>query len=198
MNAIEHQLIEIPLKFETQIYTNIFKDKNNTTLKETIESPRYKSLNNTVLQNYYQELDTSLGDFLIKLKNKNDSFYKKFLNKYGDLEYSAFYLADKDHYNLKGVYFYYLNNELKYIGRCRDNMKKRVNAGYGRISPKKCFIDGQSTNCKVNSLITKNKSSIVLKLISLDDILEIEKLESRLILECEPEWNNKKYNRDNN
>jgi len=192
MNSIEHQLIEIPLHFESQIYSDIFKDKNNTTLKKTIESSRYKSLQNTVLQNYAQELDTNLGDFLIKLKNSNDDFYKEFLNKYGDLEYSTFYLADREQHNLKGVYFYYLNNELKYIGRCRDNMKKRVNQGYGKISPKKCFIDGQSTNCKVNSLITKNKSSIVLKIISLDDISEIEVLESRLILECGPEWNGRK------
>ena len=192
MNNIEDQLITIHLEFKSQIYTNVFKDKNNATVKETIDSPRYKSLQKIVLQNYPQEINTRLGDFLMKLKNNNDEFYKEFLNKYGDLEYSTFYLANKDQYNLKGVYFYYLNDELKYIGRCRDNMKKRVNNGYGKISPKKCFIDGQSTNCKVNSLLTKNKSNIVLKLISLDDIVEIEKLESRLILECKPEWNGRK------
>ena len=192
MNNIEYQLIEIPLVIESKIYTNVFKDKNNATLKETIESPRYKSLQNIVLQNYLQELDTKLGDFLMKLKNNNDNFYKEFLNKYGDLEYSTFYLANQDQHNLKGVYFYYLNNELKYIGRCRDNMKKRVNSGYGKISPKKCFIDGQSTNCKVNSLITKNRDNIVLKIFIMDDVKEIEELESRLILECEPVWNSRK------
>ena len=75
MNNIEYQLIEIPLVIESKIYTNVFKDKNNATLKETIESPRYKSLQNIVLQNYLQELDTKLGDFLMKLKNNNDNFY---------------------------------------------------------------------------------------------------------------------------
>ena len=192
MNNIEYQLIEIPLVIESKIYTDVFKDKNNATLKETIESSRYKSLQNIVLQNYLQELDTKLGDFLMRLKNNNDNFYKEFLNKYGDLEYSTFYLANQDQHNLKGVYFYYLNNELKYIGRCRDNMKKRVNSGYGKISPKKCFIDGQSTNCKVNSLITKNRDNIVLKIFIMDDVKEIEELESRLILECEPVWNSRK------
>jgi len=192
MNNIEYQLIEIPLVIESKIYTDVFKDKNNATLKETIESSRYKSLQNIVLQNYLQELDTKLGDFLMRLKNNNDNFYKEFLNKYGDLEYSTFYLANQDQHNLKGVYFYYLNDELKYIGRCRDNMKKRVNNGYGKISPKKCFIDGQSTNCKVNSLITKNRDNIVLKMFVMDDVKEIEELESRLILECEPVWNSRK------
>ena len=192
MNEMVHLLIDIPLHFENQVYADVFKDKNNSTLKETIESSRYKSLYYTVLQKYPHELETNLGDFLIHLKNTGDAFYKEFLNKYGDLEYSIFSLANRDQYNLKGVYFYYLNNELKYIGRCRDSMQKRVNSGYGKISPKNCFKDGQSTNCKVNALVTKHRNSIELKIFVMDDVKEIEELESRLILECEPEWNNKK------
>ena len=42
MNNIEHLLIEIPLHFENQIYTDVFKDKNNKTLKETIETSKYR------------------------------------------------------------------------------------------------------------------------------------------------------------
>jgi len=192
MHNIEHLLIKIPLKFESKIYTNVFKDKNNSTLQETIKSPRYKSLITTVFKKYSQDLDTNLGDFLIKLKKRGDSFYKKFLNKYGDLEYSTFYLANEEQYDLKGVYFYYLNNELKYIGRCRDKMKSRVNNGYGKISPKKCFIDGQSTNCKVNALITKHRNNITLKIYAMNDIKEIENLEKRLIDMIEPDWNKRK------
>lgn len=192
MNNIEHQLVTIPLNFETDIYRDIFKDKNNKTLKETIETSRYKHLTDRVNEKYTQDLNTNLGEFLLKLKDNGDVFYKEFLNKYGDLEYSAFYLANRDQYSLKGVYFYYLNDELKYIGRCRDSMQKRVNSGYGKISPKKCFIDGQSTNCKVNSLVTKNKNSIVLKIFAMEDVKEIEELESRLILENEPIWNGRK------
>lgn len=192
MNEIQQQLIEIPLQFETQIYTNVFKDKNNATLKETIDSPRYVSLQTRVLHNYSQELNTKLGDFLLKLKGDADEFYKEFLNKYGDLEYSTFFLKNTGQYSLKGVYFYYLNDELKYIGRCRDSMQKRVNSGYGKISPKKCFKDGQSTNCKVNALVTKHRKDIVLKIFAMEDLKEIEELESRLILECEPEWNGRK------
>jgi len=45
---------------------------------------------------------------------------------------------------------------------------------------------------KVNSLITQNKNAIMLKIIPLHDILEIEELESRLILKYDPEWNIKR------
>lgn len=45
---------------------------------------------------------------------------------------------------------------------------------------------------KVNSLTTQNKNAIMLKIIPLHDILEIEELESRLILKYDPEWNIKR------
>ena len=71
-------------------------------------------------------------------------------------------------------------------------MRKRINSGYGKISPKNCFIDGQSTNCKVNALVTKNRDSVVLKIFVMSDNKEIKELENRLILEYEPEWNGRK------
>jgi len=46
--------------------------------------------------------------------------------------------------------------------------------------------------CKVNSLITKNRDNIVLKMFVMDDVKEIEELESRLILKHKPEWNSRK------
>ena len=99
MNNIKHQLIEISLNFETRIYSNIFKDKNNKTLQATIETSKYKSLADKVYQNYSQELNTNLGEFLLKLKNTGDELYREFLNKYGDLEYSIFFLAKQEQYN---------------------------------------------------------------------------------------------------
>ncbi len=115
MNEIEAELIEIPLHFETQTHIDVFKSKNNKTLKETMQSKRYDSLAERITKNYFQDLDTNLGDFLFQLKNAGDEFYKKFLNKYGDLEYSLFSLKNEKHQTLKGVYFYYLNDELKYV-----------------------------------------------------------------------------------
>lgn len=48
-------------------------------------------------------------------------------------------------------------------------MKKRVNNGYGKISPQNYFKDGQSTNFKVNSFVTKYKDNIELKILVLED-----------------------------
>ena len=192
MNEIKQRLITIPLHIESLRYVDVFKDKNNKTLEETLESSKYKKFTTIIQSSYAKELATPLGEFLYKLKQENDMFYKKFLNKYGDLEYSRFSLSDMTQHNLKGVYFYYVNEELKYIGRCRDSMQKRVNSGYGNISPKNCYIDGQATNCKVNALVTQHKESVQLKIYPMESIKEIEELESRLIDELMPEWNGRR------
>ncbi len=71
-------------------------------------------------------------------------------------------------------------------------MQKRVNSGYGKISPKNCFKDGQSTNCKINALVTQNRGSVVLKIYPVDDVKEIEVLERQLIDELMPEWNGRR------
>ena len=192
MHKIKQKSLTILLTFEDEIYTDVFKDKNNKSLQETLLSSRYLKFKTYTEENYSQYISMMLGEFLYMLKSSNDIFYKEFLNDYGDLAYSRFMLSDSSQYSLKGVYFYYVNNELKYIGRCRDSMQKRVNSGYGNISPKNCYIDGQSTNCKVNALVTQNRESVVLKIYPMDDVKEIEELESRFIDELMPEWNSRR------
>ena len=44
--------------------------------------------------------------------------------------------------------------DVLYIGRARDSLRRRWGRqGYSVIDPRNCFVGGQSTNCRVNSLI---------------------------------------------
>lgn len=183
--------IDIPLQFKAGNQTKLFYDKNNKTLREIIQSDRYKSLQEEVQKNYSVYFDKKIGDFLKYLDETGNDFYKKFLNRHGDETYSIFLLKNLEHHLLRGVYCFYLDGELKYIGRCRDMMKKCINNGYGKITPTNCFKHGQSTNCKVNALITKYGQRVTLKLIPMKSIKKIEKLEKRLIRILKPEWNNR-------
>ena len=78
---------------------------------------------------------------------------------------------------------------MKYIGRCKNSMKKRVNQGYGKIHPKNCHRDGQATNCRVNARITARSSPVALWLSRMDDGDVIETVERALIREHAPPWN---------
>ena len=179
----------VPLLFEKCIQVDVFAFKNNKSVAETLAHSRYAKLKESTLANYRNALNQPLGEFLLSLKDSGDEYYKRFLNKYGDLKYSKFFLADSTFYDLKGVYAYFQKDRLMYIGRCRDSMKKRINQGYGKIHPKNCYIDGQATNCHLNALITKVRNHISLKLHVMESNEEIEKLENQLIRELSPPWN---------
>lgn len=54
--------------------------------------------------------------------------------------------------SVSGVYVFYIDDELRYIGQCLD-FASRFNIGYGTISPRCCYEGGQSTNCKMNKVV---------------------------------------------
>lgn len=180
---------EVALKFVGGIQTNNFSLKNNKTLRQTIEHRRYLKLRDETEEKFGAEMDKPLGKFLLELKIKGDQFYKRFLNSYGDSTYSVFNITETSALNLKGVYAYTFQDDLVYVGRCRDAIGKRINHGYGKIHPKNCYIDGQATNCHLNSLITSKYHSIrfwLHPLTSDDQTIDVER---RLIRSYSPSWN---------
>jgi len=72
------------------------------------------------------------------------------LNNYGSGPFCKFTIPTS--YRHSGVYIISVDGEARYVGEC-TNLSARFNAGYGNISPKNCFVGGQQTNCRVNSLI---------------------------------------------
>lgn len=178
----------IPLTFKSKDITSVFYDKNNKTLRQTLEHHKYSKLKLLVEDKYKKNLNDKLGDFLKSLKEVNDYNYLFFLNKYGDNKFCEFkiqeYLTDK------GIYCYINEEKIKYIGRCTDNFKNRINQGYGKIHPKNCFIDGQATNCHLNSIINLADNvklgAFIMTKNTTDEIKNLEKL----ILNCDRyEWN---------
>ncbi|MDF2557687.1 MAG: Excinuclease subunit domain protein [Bacillales bacterium] len=77
------------------------------------------------------------------------------LHKYGEGPFCRFSIHPKWD-SVSGVYAYFFNNELVYIGQCL-NFLQRFNNGYGNISPRSCVSNqnsaGQSTNCKMNKAV---------------------------------------------
>lgn len=181
---------EVKLVFYNKTYSNIFSEKNNKTLAETINSRRYQKFKELVQVKYPNYLNWELGRFLLRLKNEQDNYYLNFLNKYGDKTYCNFKIIDELFGNKKGIYIYYIDSDLKYIGRSLDPFYKRINhSGYGKIHPKNCYIDGQSTNCHLNYLITQIKDKIKFAVLTLNKDDEIKTMEKELIYQYKPEWN---------
>lgn len=178
---------QVKLVFENKEIQNLFAFKNNKTVIETIDDKRYKSLKSNVERKYISFLQRKLGEFLYSLKIDGDDFYKKFLNNYGDEKYRKFRIYER--LASKGLYCYTLHNQIMYIGRCHDTFQRRINNGYGNISPKNCYLDGQSTNCHLNSLIAANYNEIELFVCPLENNREIDEIEELLIRKHKPSWN---------
>lgn len=189
-NGFNCKFERVSLEFELGNFSDVFADKNNKTLGQTLEHRRYSALKRECERFCASDLNLPIGSFLKNLKANGDGLYKRFLNKYGDLNYSRFRLANESVLDSRGLYLYAHEGQLLYIGRCRDSFRKRVNQGYGMISPKNCFLDGQATNCNINSRITSFGSErIEFHVCLIPDLQTITTLEAGLIVDYRPPWN---------
>jgi len=184
----------VDLQFEKNFYENIFYKMNDKTLKQMLEKKKYLKLKEEVLSRYELFLNESFGKFLETLKKSHDKFYERFLNKYGDKKYCCFNMIKNNNDSKKGLYAFWVDKKMVYIGRCKGkyNFDNRINLGYGKISPYNCLLDGQSTNCRVNKLIQKcleDKKKVELLVLPLLDDALIINAEKGLISKYQPLWN---------
>jgi hypothetical protein len=179
----------VELTFIEGQHTNLFSLKNNKTLRQTIEHPKYAKFFDEVTSHHTDDLDKPLGRFLLDLKAQGNKFYRRFLNRHGDDTYSIFRVKDPFFKNKAGVYAYIVRDEVAYIGRCRDSLSKRVDHGYGKIHPKNCYLDGQATNCHLNARITKMDRTVALWFCPIKSNEEIVMVERELIRSHNPPWN---------
>ena len=183
------RFVSVRLFFASETRDNIFADYTRKTLGRMLAGKRYKKLASEAYRHFADSMDEPLGSFLLRLKKRGDDFYKQFLNEYGDSSFRFFRVEDSEVLGKKGIYAFYVGDELRYVGRCKDNMDSRINWGYGEIHPRGCYKDGQSTNCRLNAEINKVKDRVSLWFCSLDSCSEIESVELALIEKHNPPWN---------
>ena len=88
-----------------------------------------------------------------------------------------------------GVYALTIGGVLAYVGKAADLARRWGPMGYGNISPRACYVGGQSTNCKVNNYILKATHRGCRIDLWIHETPEPEPIESRLIREMDPSWN---------
>ena len=111
----------------------------------------------------------------------------KALHKYGSGAFCKFSIHPKWS-GVSGVYVYYVDDELVYIGQAQ-NFASRFNQGYGNISPRNCFVGGQSTNCKINKMVLESVRSDKVVSIYFYITNDFKKIESELIQTYKPVLN---------
>lgn len=186
VNSSQYNFKEIELSISNRNQENIFRKNTKRTLSyvlhKALNQPtnRLNKIASAHIEKYSRYLDFTLGEFLYTLKENNNLDYLSYLNGYGDKLFCDFKLVSTMS-NSKGLYCYIVDQKIQYIGRSKKTFGERIKE-YGKITPYNCLIDGQNTNCKINSIINDN-SYVKIGLFEMNNSSdsEIEKLEKNLI-----------------
>ena len=108
-------------------------------------------------------------------------------NHYADGPFCQFSLTSAP--SVSGVYAVFIEDELRYIGECEDLYRRFGPTGYGRISPRNCHDDGQSTNCKLNSRVLSEAKNGKRTIVWFYPTGDRKAIEARLIFALNPPWN---------
>ncbi|QBP43187.1 GIY-YIG nuclease family protein [Paenisporosarcina antarctica] len=132
----------------------------------------------TPKKNSHDEIQTF---FPQNMFNNNESLA---LHQYGQGPFCSFTISTKS--IKEGVYLLKINDDITYLGEC-ENLSKRFNSGYGNISPRNCFIGGQSTNCRINNKIYEvANEKVKIYFYETNNRFEVER---ELIMKLKPIWN---------
>jgi hypothetical protein len=91
--------------------------------------------------------------------------------------------------NVAGVYALMSINSIKYIGECENLAARFGRNGYGYIAPRNCHYDGQTTNCKVNSLLLASARAGDRIDLWFHESARRKEVERELLMVLKPEWN---------
>lgn len=181
--TIEFKTLSVDIRNKNQ--ENIFKDNIKRSLGYKLEKAaknkkdRLHRKADELKHKYKSDLNECLGSFLTKLKSESNPDYKLFLNKYGDSKYCEYSITKFQ--NDKGIYCYIVDNKIIYIGRSKKTFGERFK-DYGKITPYNCLVDGQATNCNINSKVNELKSLVVgFYLMNDSTDKEIERFEKKII-----------------
>lgn len=107
------------------------------------------------------------------------------LHRYGTGPFCRFSIPRVEQ---SGVYTITVDESPVYIGEC-ENLARRFNTGYGNISPRNCFVGGQSTNCRINNLILQAVEAGHTVDLWFHQTDEHKAYEARLLTANTPPWN---------
>lgn len=108
------------------------------------------------------------------------------LNPHGKGPFCRFRIPNS--FPFEGVYAITVGADLVYLGKCQ-NLSARFNSGYGSIQPRNRFWGGQSTNCRLNTLILSTAKHGREIRLWFHRSADRDALERRLLQSLRPAWN---------
>jgi len=148
----------VKLNFSGLVKEDVFA-RAQKPLEELLKNPAFSHLLPRVNAKYSRYLSMKSGLFLGQLKERHDPFYREFLNSHGDEKFGTFRLGDSNEADKKGVLIIVVNKEIYHAVNCQDAFRLIINNVFGRISSEDCLLSGDCTRCRMNALLSNNRSA---------------------------------------
>jgi hypothetical protein len=158
----------VPLKFTGGVRGDAFA-RVQKTLGELLEQPAFQHLRSPVDAKYSRYKSLKAGLFLVQLKERNDPFYREFLNPYGDEKYGTLMAGNSGEMEKKGVLIIVMNRGLYHVADSADPVRTTINTKFARIGPDECLLTGDPSRCRVNALLCNNQKEAGMYVHSLEN-----------------------------
>jgi hypothetical protein len=127
------------------------------TVQEILEDQAYTHLKDPVNAKYSRYLPLKAGLFLSQLKERQDPFYREFLNPYGDEKFGSFRAEETKDITKPGILLVVVKRGIYYACACPGSFRVTINDTFGRIIPEHCFLNGDAVRCRINAVISNNR-----------------------------------------
>ena len=141
-------------------------------------------MTNLLLKYNPKKISLSFHGFNIKVEESDKSIQ---LNQYANSLFTSFTIDSPEFEDKKGVFVFFFDEKIIYVGKTDDSLKKVIQGTYGNIVPRKLHTDGQITACKLSSFLNQNHDKkIELWFIPCENKENSKQIKNEIIAEYNP------------
>ena len=148
--------------------------QSKRTVKEALAQPAFSTLVQECGQELSKYQDSRLGQVMADFRLRSNLVYRRFLNAYGEEDFSSFCLADEGAERAKGILMVYAEGRLCHLEGCHNDFSERIDRGIGAVMSDACYLDGDETACRLNSIVTACRPAAVIYIHEISDDAAID------------------------
>jgi hypothetical protein len=169
----------VALQFLKSLRHDLFTQSKRT-VKEALEQPAFSSLVRECGQELAKYQDSRLGQVMADFRLRSNMVYRRFLNAYGEEDFSSFCIADEETGHARGILMVYAKGRICHIAGCHTGFSELIDRGFGALMSDACYRDGDETACRINCIVTTCRPDPVIYIHAVSDDTAIDALVAAL------------------
>jgi len=167
------------LQFQKGLRHDLFTQSRRT-VKEALDHPAFSAVREEKGSELSRYGESRLGQVMADLRLRSNPVYLRFLHAYGEEDFSSFCLAEDETGQVKGVLMVYAEGRICHIAGCHTSFLECIDRTWGTFLSDACYLDGDETACRLNSIVTATRPAPVIFLHELSGDAEIDAVVSDL------------------